>query len=149
MVETPVLAIPNFDLPFTIETDACDTGIGAVLMQNGRPVVYLSKAFGPSYTKYSIYEKEFLALIMAVEKWKQYLHYQEFIIQTDHKSLAYLTEQNLHSDLQRKAMSRLMGFNSRLFTRKAKTIPSKEGYSLDHGLIKYNDKIWLANNSAI
>ncbi|WVZ84118.1 hypothetical protein U9M48_031179, partial [Paspalum notatum var. saurae] len=109
MMTTPVLTIPNFELPFVIETDACDQGIGAVLMQSGRPVAYLSKALRPTHSHYSIYEKEFLALIMAVEKWKQYLHYQEFIIQTNHKSLAYLNEQNLHSDLQRKAMARLMG----------------------------------------
>ncbi|WVZ96210.1 LOW QUALITY PROTEIN: hypothetical protein U9M48_041877, partial [Paspalum notatum var. saurae] len=120
MVQTPVLALPNFYLPFTIETDACDTGIGAVLMQNGRPVAYLSKAFGPSHSKYSIYEKEFLALIMAVDKWKQYLHYPEFIIRTDHKSLAYLMEQNLHSELQRKAMSRLMGLKFKILYNKGK-----------------------------
>ncbi|WVZ63441.1 hypothetical protein U9M48_013075, partial [Paspalum notatum var. saurae] len=199
MVQTPVLALPNFDLPFKIETDACDTGIGAVLMQNGRPVAYLSKAFGPSHSKYSIYEKKFLALIMAVDKWKQYLHYQEFIIRTDHKSLAYLMEQNLHSELQRKAMSRLMVLkfkilynkgkdnvaadalsrvnhlmllqavstvqpawiqevlNSYTIDPKAQTMltqlalanPNEAGYSLDQGLIKYKDKIWLGNNSAI
>jgi hypothetical protein len=73
MSSTPVLALPDFNLPFTVETDACETGIGAVLMQQGHPVAYMSKALGVMNQKVSIYEKEFLAIIMAVDKWRQYL----------------------------------------------------------------------------
>jgi len=109
MVTTPVLALPNFQEPFEVETDGSDIGIGAILMQHGQPVAFLSKALGESHKHLSIYEKEFLALIMAVEKWRQYLQRGEFVIKTDHKSLSYLTEQNLHSEMQRKAMTRLMG----------------------------------------
>jgi hypothetical protein len=68
MTRTPVLALPNFQEPFTIETDACQDGIGAVLMQQGQPIAYLSKALGEKHKSLSIYEKEFLALILAVEK---------------------------------------------------------------------------------
>jgi hypothetical protein len=82
-----------------VETDACGEGIGAVLMQAGQPIAFLSKALGDKHKNLSIYEKEFLALIMAVERWKHYLKRQEFIILTDHKSLAYLKEQNLHSEM--------------------------------------------------
>ena len=46
MCSTPVLAVPDFSQPFIIETDACYTGIGAVLMQNRRPISYLSQALG-------------------------------------------------------------------------------------------------------
>jgi hypothetical protein len=105
MTTTPVLALPNFSQPFVIETDACDTGVGAILMQGDQLVAFLSKALTTQHKLLSIYEKEFLALIMAMDKWRQYLEAQEFIIRTDHKCLAYLTEQNLHSDMQRKAMS--------------------------------------------
>ena len=73
MAHTPVLALPNFADPFVVETDACATGVGAVLMQHGRPIAFLSKALGPQHQQLSIYEKEFLALIMAVEKWRSYL----------------------------------------------------------------------------
>ena len=45
---------------------------------------------------------------------------KEFIIQTDHKSLAYLNEQNLHLDMQRKAMARLMGLHFKIIYRKGK-----------------------------
>ena len=57
---------------------------------------------------------------MAIEKWRPYLQRQEFIICTDHKSLSYLTEQNLQSELQRKAMTRLMGLQFRVVYRKGK-----------------------------
>jgi hypothetical protein len=117
MTRTPVLALPNFQDTLTIETDACSEGIWAVLMQHGQPIAYLSKALGEKHRALSIYEKEFLALIMAVERWRPYLERQKFLIVTDHKSLAYLNEQNLHSDMQRKAMARLMGLQFKIIYR--------------------------------
>jgi hypothetical protein len=68
MTTTLVLALPNFKAPFTVETDACGDDLGAVLMQSGQPIAYLSKALGEKHKNLSIYEKEFLALIIAVEK---------------------------------------------------------------------------------
>ncbi|WVZ52821.1 hypothetical protein U9M48_003843, partial [Paspalum notatum var. saurae] len=87
LTHTPVLALPDFIEPFTIETDACGDGIGAVLMQQGRPIAFLSKALSVKHLALSIYEKEFLAIILAVEKWRQYLQRQEFVIKTDHQSV--------------------------------------------------------------
>jgi len=73
-----VLLLPDFSIPFVVETDASEVGVGAVLMQKDQPVAFLSKALGPAHQKLFIYEKEFLALIMAVEKWRPYLQRQEF-----------------------------------------------------------------------
>lgn len=102
MTTTPVLALPRFDIPFIVETDACDIGMGAVLMQEGRPIAFLSKALGEKNKHLSIYEKEFLALILAVDKWRPYLQRAPFIIRTDHQSLTFLGEQQLHSELQKR-----------------------------------------------
>lgn len=106
---TPVLALPDFTLPFTVETDACDTGIGAVLMQQGHPIAFLSRALGLNNSKLSVYEEEFLAVMMAIDRWRPYLQRGEFTILTDHKSLCTLGEQHLGSELQRKAMAKLGG----------------------------------------
>jgi hypothetical protein len=57
MTQTPVLALPNFQEQFTMETDACAHGIGVVLMQKG--VAYLSKALGDKHQHLSIYEKSY------------------------------------------------------------------------------------------
>lgn len=56
--QAPVLAVPNYQLPFVIETDACDVGIGAVLMKEGHPIAYLSKTLSPRNKALSTYEKE-------------------------------------------------------------------------------------------
>ena len=99
MASTPVLALPDFTRPFSIEMDACDTGVGAVLVQDGHPIAYLSKALGVRNQRLSIYEKEFLAVIMAVDKWQAYLQRNPFVIVTDHKSLCHLGDQQLDTEL--------------------------------------------------
>jgi RNase H-like domain found in reverse transcriptase len=73
MSTTPVLALPNFSKPFVLETDASDKGIGAVLMQDRKPIAYLSKSLGIKNQLLSTYEKEFMALLIAVQKWRHYL----------------------------------------------------------------------------
>lgn len=119
VASTPVLAWPNFSQPSEIETNASDVGVGAVLMQTGQPIAFIIKTLGVAHKHISIYE-EFFALIMTIERWRQYLQRQEFVIKTDHKSLAYLLEQNLHSELPRKAMTRLMGMQFKLVYKKGK-----------------------------
>ena len=95
-----VLALPDFSLPFHIETDASGSGIGAVLQQNGHPIAFISKALSPRNQGLSVYEKEYLAILMVVEQWRHYLLQGEFFIHTDHHSLIHLNEQRLHTAWQ-------------------------------------------------
>jgi hypothetical protein len=118
LVSAPVLALPDFSKGFTIKTDASAKGIGAVLMQDHHPIAYLSKALGPKAQALSTYEKECLALIMAVTKWKQYLQHKEFSILTDHRSLLHLNQQTLQQPLQQKAFLKLLGLQYKLIYKK-------------------------------
>jgi hypothetical protein len=74
MCSPPVLAFPNFQLPFTLETDASGFGIGAVLIQGGRPIAYYSQALGPKAVAQSTYYKEALTILQALKKWRQTNH---------------------------------------------------------------------------
>lgn len=120
MSTTPVLTLPNYDLPFTVETDASDVGLGAVLMQKGRPIAYLSKALAPKHQSYSTYEKELLALVLATTKWHHYLQGHHFIVKTDHQSLKYLLEQRWSTTLQQKWLVKLPGMDYEIVYKKGK-----------------------------
>jgi hypothetical protein len=92
LVTTPVLALPYFSKTFIIVTDASDQGIGAVLMQASHPLAFLSKALGTKSKGLSTYEKEYVAILVAVQHWRAYLQHGEFHIYTYHKSLFQLNE---------------------------------------------------------
>jgi len=95
MTTTPVLGLPNFSEVFVLETDASDKGIGAVLAQNGKLLVYMSKAIGPRQRGWSVYSKEMLAIIEAIRLWRPYLLGRRFQIWTGQKSLKFFLEQRV------------------------------------------------------
>ena len=78
MVTAPVLAMPNFNTLFVVESDASKEGIGAVLSQGGRPIAYFSKGLSPKHQVLSVYEKEMMAILAAVKKWNTYLMGRHF-----------------------------------------------------------------------
>ncbi|CAM5174234.1 unnamed protein product [Eretmochelys imbricata] len=95
LVSGPVLANPDFDKPFVVFTDASDTGLGAVLMQEDEkgerhPIVYLSKKLLPREQHYAAIEKECLAMVWALKKPEPYLFGRHFTVYTDHSPLTWL-----------------------------------------------------------
>jgi len=110
LVSAPVLAIPDYQQPFVIETDASDQG--------GHTIYYLNNALSPKNKALSTYEKECMTILLVVEKWRSYLLGREFVIRIDHKSLSYLTEQKVTTQLQQKAVIKLMDLNFKIQYKK-------------------------------
>lgn len=85
-----------------------------MLLHNGKPLAFLSHALGPKNQGLSAYEKEYMAILIAVDHWRAYLQLKEFIIFTDQKSLVHLNEQRLHTAWQQKVFTRLLGLQYRV-----------------------------------
>ena len=90
----PVLHLPDFNKEFVLQTDACNEGIGAILLQEDsgvkHPIAFISKKLLPRERNYSTIEKECLAIVWAVQKLQNFLYGKQFILETDHQPLQYL-----------------------------------------------------------
>lgn len=111
ITEAPVLALPDFSKEFIVETDASSGGIGAVLVQDSRPIAFYSQGLSERNKALSVYERELLALVSAVQKWRPYLLGRHFVIKTDHHSLKYLLEQRITTPSQQKWLVKLLGYD--------------------------------------
>lgn len=120
LCNTPVLALPRFDKPFVVETDASGNGIGAVLMQEGHSIAYISHHLKGKQLHLSIYEKELLAVVFAVQKWRHYLITRHFVIKTDQNSLKYLLEQRFNTPIQQQWLPELLEFDYEIQYRQGK-----------------------------
>ncbi|MCI13162.1 Ty3/gypsy retrotransposon protein, partial [Trifolium medium] len=133
LVTAPVLQLPDFTKKFTVETDASGKGIGAVLMQNKHPIAYISKSLGPRQHAMSVYERELLAIIYAVQKWGAYLSHAPFIIKTDQKSIKHILEQKLNTPFQQAWVSKLMGFEFEIQYKEGNTNLAADALSRKEG----------------
>jgi hypothetical protein len=92
-----VLNMPSLDGEFTIQTDACGYGLGAVLLShqpNGDkvPCSFISRNLIGAEKNYSATELECLAVVWAIQKFRQFVECRDFIVETDHKALKWLMD---------------------------------------------------------
>lgn len=80
----------NFSLEFTVKCGAPGIDMGVVLMQAGRPVAYARQGLKGRALTLSTYENEMIAILWAINKWRQHLIGRRFVIETDQKSSKFL-----------------------------------------------------------
>ena len=113
----PILQYPRRDCPYQLETDASDRAIGGVLRvltksDDFLPVAYESRVLQPTEQRYAIHDKELVAIVHCVKKWRCYLEGVEKIqVLTDHKSLIYFQTQAHLSRIQARWMEFLGNYN--------------------------------------
>ncbi|GJZ67179.1 reverse transcriptase domain-containing protein [Tanacetum coccineum] len=90
----PVIVSPNWNLPFELMCDASDFAVGAVLGQKDgkifHPIYFASKTLNPAQQKYTVTEKELMAVVFAFDKFRSYLILSKTIVHTDHSALRHL-----------------------------------------------------------
>ncbi|GJW54123.1 RNA-directed DNA polymerase [Tanacetum coccineum] len=122
---TPVLALPCFDEVFEVECDASGVGIGAVLSQLGRPIAYFSEKFNDAKRRYTTYDKEFYAIVRALDHWQHYLISKEFILHSDHEALKYIQGQHKLQPRHAKWVEYLQAFTFQLIKPKGWKVLTK------------------------
>ncbi|GKB18923.1 reverse transcriptase domain-containing protein [Tanacetum coccineum] len=90
----PVIVSPNWNLPFELMCDASDFAVGAILGQkdgkNFHPIYFASKTLNSAQQKYTVTEKELMAVVFAFDKFRSYLILSKTIVHTDHSALRHL-----------------------------------------------------------
>ena len=95
VTEAPVLRYYDLSLDLTIQCDASQSGLGAALLQNGKPIEYASRSLTDTETRYAQIENEMLAIVFSLERFNQYTFGRHVHIESDHKPLEMILQKPL------------------------------------------------------
>ena len=109
MSTAPVLSYYDPKIELEIQCDASKKGLGAALLQNGKPIAYASRTLTDTEQRYAQIEKEMLVIVFSLEKFNQYTYGRHMKIQSDHKPLESILKKSLAC-----APRRLQGMMMRL-----------------------------------
>lgn len=108
LTEAPVLRYYDVNKPVTVQCDASQSGLGAVVLQDGQPVCYASRALTDTESRYAQIEKELLAITWACDKFDQYLYGRDKVtIETDHEPLKPVFKKAIYKSPKRLQRMRL------------------------------------------
>ena len=85
------------NLPLTIHTDANECGLGAVLLQNYRPIPFASKTLTSVKTCYANIERECISVVFGLERFHTYIYGRYIIVYSNHKPLEMITKKPIHA----------------------------------------------------
>eukprot|EP01129_Flabellula_baltica_P005313 TRINITY_DN1914_c0_g1_i2.p1 TRINITY_DN1914_c0_g1~~TRINITY_DN1914_c0_g1_i2.p1 ORF type:complete len:1713 (-),score=246.34 TRINITY_DN1914_c0_g1_i2:39-5177(-) len=115
MANEPILALPDLDERFFVETDWSKYGVGGILYQYEndmkRPIEYFSKKMKNAELNYSAYAGECYAILLALRKWRSYLLGKEFTLRTDHKTLQWMLFMSLDGSKYNRWIVELSSFD--------------------------------------
>lgn len=121
--EAPILKYYDMKKKLTIETDASSIGLGAALLQEGKPIMYISRSLTPTEQKYAQIEKECLSIVHACVRFDQYVCGKaDVVVETDHLPLINIFNRplvNAPKRLQR-MMLRLQRYDIKLIHKRGK-----------------------------
>ena len=93
----PVLAYYDPKKPLTLQCDASKAGLGATIMQDGKPIAYASKSLTPTETLYAQIEKELYACLFGCKRFEQYIYGRKVHVETDHLPIVSIMKKPLHA----------------------------------------------------
>ena len=105
-----MLALLDFSKTFTVECDASRFGLG-VLMRDQKPIAFHSHVLKGKSLALSTYGKEFLAVVVAIQMWRDYLVGRRFVIKTYQQNLKYFLDQKVGTLTQQKWITKILGYH--------------------------------------
>ncbi|GFR43102.1 hypothetical protein Agub_g3949 [Astrephomene gubernaculifera] len=124
LTSAPVLALPDPALPYEVIADASGVALGAILLQNERPVAFESRKLNPAELNYHTTDRELLAVVHALKVWRCYLEGAKFTVVTDHEPNTALKKQPVLSRRQARWLELLESFAFDWQYRAGKTNPA-------------------------
>lgn len=121
-----VMALPNMEEPFILQTDASRQGIGCSLSQMGekglRPIAFASRTLNRHEENYSITELEMLSVLYACKKFKHYIEYSRTIVETDHSAIKSIFQLEEPNGRLKRWIMRLQGLDITIVHKKGKSM---------------------------
>ena len=111
LTNAPVLVSPDESKKYEVVCDASGIGLGAVLLQNERPIAYESRKLSGAESRYTTGEQELLAVVHALQTWRCYLEGVHFLLITDHKPNTFFQTQPILSRRQARWSELLQRFD--------------------------------------
>ena len=133
LIKAPVLAFPKEDLPYIVDTDASDYGIGGVLSQciegTEHVIAYYSKSLNPAQQKYCTTRRELLAVVATLDHFKGYVWGPKFVVRTDHAALVWLKNLKNIQGMLARWLAKLQQFHFEIIHRPGAQHGNADGLS--------------------